>query len=205
MPVAVDPSAARMRRGVGMNHRFGLDEQLVQFASGRFLAMPIAGAIAWSLIGVAGALLPLGLAAWALFIGTGFIFALGLGVARLTGEDLLGRTRENNFFDRLFLLTTVQAVLVFAIAIPFFLVEPTSLPLTVGILSGLMWVPFSGMIDHWIGLFHGISRTALVLVAWYLFPGARFVVIPAVIVAVYLATIVVLAGRRPPSVARATS
>ena len=48
------------------------------------------------------------------------------------------------------------------------------------------------MIQHWVGLFHGIARTILVLAAWYLFPAHRFVAIPAVIVAVYLVTIYVL-------------
>lgn len=127
--------------------------------------MPIAGAIAWALIGIAGALLPLFYAVWALFIGTGMIFYLGLAVARFTGEDLLGRTRTGNFFDYLFFLTVGMALLVYAIAIPFFLVEPTSLPLSVGILAGLMWVPLSGIIQHWIGLFHGTARTVLIVAA----------------------------------------
>gem|GEM_PF-565729 len=161
--------------------------------------MPIAGAIAWTAIGIAGALLPIPLAAWALFIGTGMIFYLGLGVARLTGEDLLGKTRKNNAFDRLFLLTVLMACLVYAIAIPFFLIEPTSLPLTVGILTGLMWVPLSGMIQHWVGIFHGVTRTVAIVTAWYLFPRHRFVAIPAVIVVIYLVTIYVLAGRRRES------
>ena len=160
-----------------------LDEQRAEFARSRFLAMPIAGTIAWSAIGICGGLLPVGLAAWALFIGTGTIFYLGLGIARLTGEDLLGKQGRSPFIDRLFLLTLVEAWLAFAIAIPFFLVEPTSLPLSVGILSGVMWVPFSAMLAHWIGLFHAFARTSLVLVAWYAAPSARFVVIPAVIVA----------------------
>ncbi len=165
-----------------------LDEQLAEFASNRFLAMPVAGTIAWLVIGVCGAFLPVELAAWVLFIATGSIFGLGLVVARLLGEDLLGKTRPKNAFDQLFFYTIVMAWLVFAIAIPFFLIEPTSLPLTVGILAGLMWVPFSWMIQHWVGLFHGIARTVLVLSAWYLFPQHRFVAIPMVIVAVYLVT-----------------
>ena len=70
---------------------------------------------------------------------------------------------------------------------------------TVGILAGLMWVPFSWMIQHWVGLFHGIARTVLVTAAWYLFPQRRFVAIPAVIVVIYLITIVVLARRPGPS------
>ena len=83
----------------------------------------------------------------------------------------------------------------FAIAVPFLRRDYTSLPLTVGILSGLMWVPFSWIIQHWVGLFHGIGRTALVTASWYLFPEARFVAIPAVIVAIYAVTIVILEMR----------
>lgn len=172
-----------------------LEQQRAQFSQSRFLAMPIAGMLAWTAIGVAGAVLPVYQAMWALFIGAGMIFSLGLVVARFTGEDLLGKTRKGNTFDRLFLLNIVMASLVFAIAIPFATLDPTSAPLSVGILSGLMWVPFSGMIQHWIGLFHGISRTVLILAAWYLCPAHRFVVIPAVIVAIYVLTIYVLARR----------
>jgi hypothetical protein len=172
-----------------------LDEQRAEFARNRFLAMPIAGTIAWSAIGICGMFLPVHQAAWALFIGTGSIFGLGLLVARVIGEDLLGKDRQHNAFDDLFFRTIVMAWLVFAIAIPFFMIEPTSLPLTVGILAGLMWVPFSWMIQHWVGLFHGIARTVLVLAAWYLFPAQRFVVIPAVIVVIYLVTIQVLVMR----------
>ena len=172
-----------------------LDEQHADFLNSRFLAMPIAGTIAWTGIGIAGAMLPPGYAAWALFIGTGMIFYIALAVARLTGEDLMGRERKGNFFDRLFLLSIASAVLVYAIAIPFFLIEPTSLPLTVGVLTGLMWMPFSGLIRHWIGIFHGVARTALVVAVWYAFPEHRFVAVPIVIVGIYLITIGVLERR----------
>jgi hypothetical protein len=173
-----------------------LDEQRREFARQPFLAMPIAGTIAWTGIGIAGATLPLEWKAWALFIGTGTIFYLGMLIARLTGEDLLGKSRKSADIDRLFMLTVMMAWLVFAIAIPFFLIEPTSLPLSVGILSGLMWLPFSWMVGHWVGLFHGFARTILVLVAWFMFPEQRFVVIPAIIVAIYLITIYALVTRR---------
>lgn len=172
-----------------------LDIQRAEFASSPFLAMPIAGTIAWTGIGVAGALLPTMAAAWAVFIGTGMIFSLGLAVARFTGEDLLGRRRPGNAFDALFMRTVMMAWLVFAIAIPFFRQDPTSLPLTVGILAGLMWLPFGWMIGHWVGTFHAVTRTVLCLVAWYALPDQRFVAIPAVIVAVYAVTIVALVQR----------
>jgi hypothetical protein len=172
-----------------------LDRQHADFVRHKFLAMPIAGTIAWAGIGVAGAILPLEAAAWALFIGTGMIFSLGVVVARFTGEDLLGRESKGNYFDKVFFHAVGMAILVYAIAIPFFLVEPTSLPMSVGILSGLMWIPFSALINHWVGLFHGIARTVLLVVAHYAFPDLRFVTIPAIIVAIYLVTIVVLHRR----------
>lgn len=175
--------------------RLPLDEQHRVFLSSPFLAMPIAGTLAWAAIGVAGALLPLNAAVWAVFIGTGSIFYLGILVARFTGEDLLGRKSKGNFFDRIFLHAVMMAVLVYSIAIPFFLVEPRSLPMSVGILSGLMWLPFSALIRHWVGLFHGITRTVLCVAAYYAFPNQTFVVIPAIIVVIYLVTIVVLVKR----------
>jgi hypothetical protein len=132
-----------------------LDEQHAAFIRHKFLAMPIAGTIAWAGIGIAGAVLPLEPAAWAVFIGTGMIFSLGIVVAKFTGEDLLGRESRGNYFDTLFFHTVAMALLVYGIAIPFFLVEPISLPMAVGILSGLMWVPLSALINHWVGLFHG--------------------------------------------------
>jgi hypothetical protein len=145
-----------------------LDEQRVEFSRSRFLAMPIAGTIAWTIVGVAGGLVSLGLASWILFIATGSIFGLGLIVARFLGEDLIGKTRDHNEFDRLFFASVQMAWLVFAIAIPFFMIEPTSLPLSVGILAGLMWLPFSWIIQHWVGMFHAFARTALVTIAWFL-------------------------------------
>lgn len=180
-----------------------LDRQREAFVRRRFMAMPVAGAIAWTGIGIAGAFAPLVWKVWAVFIGTGVIFYLGIGVAKLLGEDLLGKDRSAPFFDRVFMLSVVSALCVFAVAIPFFRADPTSLPLSVGILTGLMWIPLSGLMGHWIGLFHGIARTVGVLAAWLLLPDARFVVIPAVIVAIYLVSIVVLQRRwvtvLPPS------
>lgn len=170
-----------------------LDDQLAAFKNNRFLAMPISGTIAWAAIGIAGALLPTTmLKAWAVFIGTGSIFGLGILISRFTGEDLLGKEGTAPFFDRIFMLTVAMALMVYAIAIPFFMIMPSSLPMSVGILAGLMWIPFSGLVEHWVGMFHGIARTIAVLAAWFLWPDLRFVAIPAVIVAIYLITIAVL-------------
>jgi hypothetical protein len=174
---------------------WSLAEQREAFTRRRLIAMPIAGVIAWSVVGIGGATLAPTGAVWILFIATGSIAYVGLFVSRFTGERLYEKAGRKNAFDSLFFHGVGQALLVFSIAIPFFMEDYTSLPLTVGILTGLMWVPVSWIIEHWVGLFHATSRTGLVLAAWYLFPAARFVAVPAVIVLIYLVTIAVLEAR----------
>ena len=172
-----------------------LDAQRADFASRRFLAMPLAGMLAWAGVAACGALLPVGPAALALFIATGGIVYLGMFLSRFTGEHFLDRSRPKNAFDRLFFSTVAMALLAYGIAIPFFRADPTSLPLSVGILSGMMWLPVSWLIGHWIGVAHAVGRTVLVVVAWYAWPEARFVAVPMVIVLAYAVTIFVLERR----------
>ena len=147
-----------------------LDVQREEFKRARLIAMPIAGLIVWLIIGILGMFLPTGKAALALFIGTGSIAYLGMFISRFTGEHFLDRSRPTNTFDALFFVVLATALQAYAIAIPFFLVMPSSLPLTVGVLSGMMWLPMSWILQHWIGIVHGGLRTVLVVVAWYMFP-----------------------------------
>jgi len=65
--------------------------------------------------------------------GTGFIAYLGLMLSRFTGENFLDKSKPKNVFDSLFFHCVAMVLLVYAIAIPFFLGDYTSLPLTVGI------------------------------------------------------------------------
>lgn len=172
-----------------------LEEQRREFSQRRGLAMPLAGAVAWTIVGVGGVFLTPILEVWLLFGVVGSIAGLGMFLSRFTGENLLDKQRPKNVFDGLFFRTVGEAVLVYAIAIPFFRADYTSLPLSVGILSGLMWLPLSWIVEHWIGTFHTLARTALVTAIWYLFPHIRFIAVPAVIVVVYAVTIVVLETR----------
>ena len=172
-----------------------LEEQRQEFAQRKFLAMPLAGLIMWTIVGIGGIFLTPILKAWLLFICTGFIAFLGMFISKYTGENFLDKKKPKNTFDNLFFLAMGEALLVYAIALLFFVVDYTSLPLTVGILTGLMWLPFSWIVQHWVGLFHGIIRTVSVLALWYLFPDLRFVVIPFAIVLLYIITIVILLKR----------
>jgi hypothetical protein len=160
------------------------------------MATPLAGLIAWLIVGIAGMTMPDTIIVWVLFIATGSIVYIALLLSKFTGENFLDKNKPKNEFDKLFLFTVAQAILVYAIAIPFFLIDYTSLPLTVGILTGLMWLPFSWMIKHWIGIFHSFTRTILILLLWYILPDQRFVIIPFAIVLIYLVTIWILIKRK---------
>lgn len=173
-----------------------LEQQRKDFANRKFLATPLAGIIVWAIIGCIGIFFSKTIAVWSIFIGTGSIVYLGLFLSKFTGENFTDKNKPKNEFDSLFLLTAGQAILVYAIAIPFFLTDYTSLPMTVGILTGLMWMPFSWIIQHWVGIFHVLTRTALVLALWYLLPEHRFTIIPFAIVLVYLITLLILNNRK---------
>ena len=173
-----------------------LEQQRIDFINQKFLATPLAGLIIWTLIGINGIFFSDFVAVWSIFIGTGSIVYLGLFLSKFTGENFLDKNKPKNEFDTLFLFTAGQAILVYSIAIPFFLVDYSSLPMTVGILTGLMWLPFSWIIKHWVGIFHTLTRIIIVLALWYTLPEYRFEAIPFAIVLIYIITLIILKNRK---------
>lgn len=168
-----------------------LEVQRAEFAAQRGLAMPLAGTVAWASVGVAGLFLPATTMLWVLVIATGMIAYLGMGLSKLTGEDFLDRSRPKNVFQTLFFVGMGQALLAYAIAIPFGIADPTAMPLGIGVLSGMMWMVYGWIIGHWVGYAHAIARTVAVLVLHYAFPEDRYVAIPAAIVALYVVVIAI--------------
>lgn len=173
-----------------------LEIQRNEFSNRKFLATPLAGLLVWAIIGIVGMFASKVVAVWSIFIGTGSIVYLGLFISKFTGENFMDKTKPKNEFDSLFLFTAGQAILVYSIAIPFFMLDYSSLPMSVGILTGLMWLPFSWIIQHWVGIFHTLIRTMVVLALWYLLPEQRFVAIPFAIVGIYIVTLVILNSRK---------
>ncbi len=169
-----------------------LEQQRQDFSDRRFLAMPLAGIIVWLIIGIVGATMPTHIAVWTVWIGAGSTFYLGAFISKFTGEHFLSKNKPKNVFDNLFYAGLAMSLLVFSIAMPFAQADYTSIPMSVGILAGLMWMPLSWIIQHWVGYFHATSRAVLIVAAWYLFPEHRFVVIPAIIVVVYVISIAAL-------------
>ena len=173
-----------------------LEKKRLEFANRKFLATPLAGLIVWTVIGFFGIFFSDFIAVWSIFIGTGSIVYLGLFLSKFTGENFLDKNKPKNEFDTLFLFTVGQAILTYSIAIPFFLIDYSSLPLSVGILTGLMWLPFSWIVKHWVGIFHTLTRIFLVLILWYLLPEYRFIAIPFGIVLIYIITLIILRRRK---------
>lgn len=172
-----------------------LEQQRTLFKHNKFLAMPLAGTIVWALIGLSAPFVSDYVITWILYIGTGAIFYLGAGLSYLTGERFFAKDKIITSFDRLFFVGLVMSLMVFGIALPVAAIDHTTVPLTIGILAGLMWMPLSWAIEHWVGYFHTIARTVSIVGVWYLFPDARVQAISAVIVAVYLISIVALIKR----------
>jgi hypothetical protein len=172
-----------------------LEEQKQEFKESKLIATPIAGLIAWICVFISSLFFSDFVTVWVLFIATGSIVYMGMGISKRTGENFLDKSKPVNTFNTLFLYTVAQAILVYSIAIPFFLQDYTSLPLTVGILTGLMWLPISWIIDHWIGVFHAMTRTSLIVLVWYLFPANRFTSISVIIILIYAITLVILNHR----------
>src|SRR5690606_32227230 len=65
-----------------------LEEQKEEFKRGKLLATPIAGMIAWFIIGIGGIFLSPTGQALLLFIATGSIVYLGMFISKFTGRTL---------------------------------------------------------------------------------------------------------------------
>ncbi len=94
-----------------------LETQKEEFKKRKLLASPIAGLIAWLTVAISGICFQERTSVWVLFIATGSIVYLAMGISKFTGENYLDKTK--NTFDKLFFYTVAQAILVYAIAIPF--------------------------------------------------------------------------------------
>ncbi|NKF52640.1 hypothetical protein G3R49_18955 [Shewanella sp. WXL01] len=172
-----------------------LEQYREEYKQKKLITMPIAGAIVWLALGITALFVPAKNMVLPVYIGTGCIFYLALFISRFTGEKLLVKKEERNPFDTLFLYTLGMSWCAFAVAIPFGLENYTAVPMAIGIVSGLMWLPISWSLEHNVGIIHTLLRTALIVIAWYVFPEQRFVVIPFVIVLVYAISLYQLLSR----------
>ena len=162
-----------------------LEQYREEYKQKPLITMPIAGTIVWFCLGIMALFMPAEQMVLPVYIGTGCIFYLALFLSKFTGEKLLVKKEERNPFDSLFLYTLVMSWCAFAIAIPFGIQDYTAVPMAIGIVSGLMWIPISWTLEHNVGVVHTLTRTSLILAGWIIFPEHSFIVIPFTIVFVY--------------------
>ncbi len=159
---------------------------------GRSLALPLAGAIVWAAIGIAALFLTPRMSTFALIIGTGAIFPIGLLLARLLSEKLLNST---NPLAKLMAMCVLMVNLLWAVHITLLFTSPALISLTLGISLGLHWIVFSWIIQNPMGIIHTIARTIFVTAAWWIFPEHRVSAVAAAVELAYLYSIVSLCRR----------
>jgi hypothetical protein len=161
----------------------------------RSLSMPIAGAFVWLVIAMCGYLLSEHLAIIAMLFGTGLIFPIALLIGKLRHENLTDRA---NPLSRLMGISVLMVNLLWAVHLPLLVGAPRFFPLSLGIGLGIHWIVYSWIIQHPIGLIHALVRTGLIVTAWSVFSTHRMTAVPAVIVLVYLFSIIVMTRRAIP-------
>ncbi len=169
-----------------------LDQELDELRHRRMLAMPMAGSLAWLAVLIGGLLLDPRWHLLLVFVATGCIAYLGMGLSKLTGENFMDKHKPRNRFDMLFLMCVGQAALAYALVIPLALVLPHSVPYTVGMLTGFMWLPFAWIHGHPIGAIHAVLRTLALLLAWWLAPTQGMLWAPLIVLASYGCTVPVM-------------
>lgn len=162
--------------------------------AGRSIALPLAGAIVWAVVGIAALLLPTRPATLVLLFGSGAIFPLGLGLAALLRERLLDNPSP---LARLMALCVLMVNLLWALHLTLLGQNPAYVPLSLGIGLGLHWIVFSWIINHPLGIIHALLRTALATGLWWLFPEQPITAVAAAVVVSYLYSIAALIARRP--------
>ncbi len=161
-------------------------------ATNRSISMPVAGAIVWTLVGLASTQLSERASLLTLLFATGAIFPIALLIAQVRKENLVS---SPNPLAKLMGYCVLMVNLLWAVHIPLFLQAPEYLSLSLGIGLGLHWVVYSWIIQHPVGIIHAILRTILVLLAWYAFPDFRLLAVSGVIVVVYLWSIYQMVAR----------
>ncbi|WP_031567261.1 DUF7010 family protein [Rheinheimera texasensis] len=174
------------------NHKT-LDQQLIEFRSKRYLAMPLSGAIIWALIGGLSFVLTPYQQVMATFIGTGSIIYLAMAISRLTGENIsFQKNTERNWFDTVFLAAVGMSFLVFAISIPLFMENYQALPFALAVQTGLMWLVFGVLAKAPVAYLHTMVRTVACVAAYLALPEHSFWLQPLIVVLCYGFTIPVL-------------
>ena len=151
---------------------------------------PLAGAVYWAALGVAGHYLSVNDWNLAAFVFSGAIFPLAILLSKIFRSDFMkDRTATGDILGPAF----VSMLLFYPIAFSAFWAAPELVPLIVAIGMSQHW-PIIGWSYGKPGLYsaHAIARAIGAFVIWNWIPDGRFTLIPFWVAAVYLATVVAI-------------
>jgi hypothetical protein len=158
-------------------------------STGAGLSLPVAGLIYWLALGVAGFYLSPRTWGIAACIGSGLIFPLGMLLSKPFATNLFVKDQPLNSLAP---MAVLSINLLWPLHLAIFFTAPQLLPLSLAIGMGLHWPIIGWMYGSRACLQHALMRVAAVSVVWFLFPAFRFTVLPMVVAAAYLVTIVQL-------------
>ena len=158
--------------------------------------VPLAGAVYWAALGVAGYQLNLHNWILAAFFFSGAIFPLALLLAKIVGNPFM---KDQTASGDVLLPTFVSMLLFWPIAFAAFGTAPQLVPLILAIGMSQHW-PVIGWSYGKTGLYtaHSLVRAVGSLAIWALLPEGRLTLLPFFVCAVYLATVaaILMAARR---------
>ncbi|MEL6370378.1 MAG: hypothetical protein AAFR03_06640 [Pseudomonadota bacterium] len=152
--------------------------------------IPLAGAIYWAVLGVAGHVLDL--ATWAnlAFFGSGAIFPLALVLAAIFRNNFM---KDKTSVGSVLLPAFISMLLFWAFIVAAAQEAPTLIPLILAVGMSIHW-PVIGWSYGRTSLFsaHAIARAIIPTAIWLLYPDERLTWLPLSVSAIYLATVVAM-------------
>jgi len=150
--------------------------------------VPVAGAIWWAGLGVAGYLLPSRhLWIFLAFVTSGTIFPLAIVLAWLFKNNFM---RDKTPVSDLLFPGLISMALFWPLAISAWWSYPPLVPLILAIGMSILW-PVIGWTYGRTAIFtaHAVVRAIVCFILWNWFPSTRFTILPLAVSAIYLITI----------------
>ena len=150
------------------------------------ISLPIAGAIYWAALAIAGFYLKP--SQWTLlaFCTSGLLFPLGLALQKPFKSNLMVK----NPLSGLIPYALFSMMLSWGIIIPASSIDKSLVPLCLAIGMSIHWPIIGWLYDSKACQLHALLRTIVVVTCWYTLPGLRFTLLPLLVSVLYALTVI---------------
>jgi hypothetical protein len=156
-----------------VNRESSLSSLHAHFRATSTPSMPLAGTVFWTVVAIAGRVLPSAQVAYVVGFGSGAIFPLALLIDKVSGRQTVQAGNDNPLLG-MFLQNLGLVVLLWPFVIIAAVVAGNPLLVVLGgaILMGIIWIPYGWAADDPVGLQHAIARCVLSYAAFVFAPPA---------------------------------